>query len=95
MNLYVVYKADRLGGPFGLYSAPCRLDVPVDVLAEFPGRGDLRFALQNKLKVHAILKDVMWFDTTLEDIFSHMGDLMDDCLRQDYEHHFAEEMDIE
>ena len=94
-NLYILYEASRLGGPFGIYEACCESNLqegfsePVEILAEFPCRGHLKSTLHHRLKIYAIQKDVPWFDTSLDDIFSQIGDMIDDMLQLERVCHFT------
>ena len=95
-NLYILYQNDRLGGPYGIYKACCddnlyeRFSEPMEILAIFPCRGHLLKTLHHRLKLTAIRDAVPWFDTSLEDIFSVVGELMDDALREECVSHFVE-----
>ena len=94
-NLYILYEASRLGGPFGIYEAYCEVILqekfpePVEILATFPCRGNLMRTLHHRLKIYAIREHVPWFDTSLDDIFSQIGDLMDDTLQLERGDHFV------
>ena len=95
-NLYILYQNDRLGGPYGIYRA-CSEDVlyerfagPMEILAIFPRRGHLLKTVHHKLKLTAVRDAVPWFDTSLEEIFSVVGELLDDALREDRISHFVE-----
>ena len=94
-NLYILYETPRLGPPYGIFEACCEgslmesFSEPVEILAEFPGRGDLLGTMHNRLKLYTIREGVPWFETTLEIIFSTMGEIMDESLHSDQVHHFA------
>ena len=93
-NLYIVNDPIQLGGPFGIFAAPCEATLlegfsdQVDILAEFPGRGDLLQTLRHKLSLYAIQKDMPWFETTMNDILWHVGELLDDAFRAERVSHF-------
>ena len=91
-NLYILDQNDRLGGPYGIYKACCddvvyeRFGEPMEILAIFPCQGRLLKTLHHKLKLTAVRDAVPWFDTSLEEIFSVVGELMDDALRERVSH---------
>ena len=93
-NLYIVNDPIQLGSPFGIYAASSEETLfrlfqhEMEILAEFPGQGGLLSALTNKLKFSAIHPRVPWFDTSLSDILSEVGDLMDDGLQKELVSHY-------
>ena len=93
-NLYIVNDSIQLGSPFGIYTASSRETLfrqfkpEMGILAEFPGQGGLLSALKNKLKYSAIHPHVPWFETSLSDILSEVGDLMDDGLQKELVSHY-------
>jgi hypothetical protein len=95
-NLYILYQNDRLGGPYGIYKACCddqlyeRFSESMEILAIFPCQGRLLKTVHHRLKLTAVRDAVPWFDTSLEDIFSVVGDLMDNGLQEERVSHFVE-----
>ena len=62
----------------------------MEILARFPCQGHLLKTLHHRLKLTAVRDAVPWFDTSLEDIFSVVGDLMDDALQEERVSHFVD-----
>ena len=97
-NLYIVNDPISLGGPFGIFAASCEATLlegfskkvaeDLEILAEFPGRGDLLKTLHQRLKFYAIGKGLSWFQTTMSDILERVGDLLDDGLHAEQVSHF-------
>ena len=95
-NLYIVQVHDpiHLGGPFGIFAAPDEdtlldgFSENVEVLAEFPRRGDLLGTVHHKLRFDAIQKGLPWFSTTMDNILWQLGDVINDAIQAEQVSHF-------
>ena len=100
-NIYIVHEPARFGGPFGVYVDECkeavfdRIAKPVKILLEIPGRGLLAFKLEKAMKIYAIKKCVGWYDLSIEDLLSSLGEVLSDDFENQKSVHFASMMDID
>ena len=100
-NIYIVHEPNRFGGPFGIFVDDSeeavfeRIAKPVKIFVTIRGRGLIAHKLDKVMKTYLVKNTVSWFDCTIEDILSSLGELLMDDFEREKSVHYAGMMDVE
>ena len=100
-NIYIVHEPCRFGGPFGVYvddfeeSVFERIAKPVKILMEIRGKGLIAHKLERALKTDLVKNTVSWYDLSIEDLLSSLGEVLSDDFEREKSVHYAGMMDVE
>ena len=95
-----MHEPCRFGGPFGVYVDDCeesvfdRIAKPVKILMEIRGKGLLAHKLHKAMKTYVVGK-TLWFDCTIEELLSSLGEVLSDDFEREKSVHYAGMMDVE
>ena len=95
-----MHEPCRFGGPFGVYVDDCeesvfdRIKRPVKILMEIRGKGLIGHKLDTVMKNYVISPAVSWFDLSIEDLLSSLGDVLSDDFEREKSVHYAGMMDV-
>ena len=100
-NIYIVHEPCRFGGPFGVYVDDCeesvfeRIAKPVKIFMEIRGKGLIAHKLERALKTDLVKNTVSWYDLSIEDLLSSLGEVLSDDFEREKSVHYAGMMDVE